>query len=1158
LGDWIVNTVVPGDKVLPQVGGKDRPLFVNTTENDVNITTASQFVPQGADTSALHWPMKPGAAWQTPVGVYPENPGTVANNPDPICAGPTHTVHVTNPGFQSHGGSPFEGQVRNTCGAKMLHVAAGQSIAPNFHYHTTVDVPIPTKYAGYMVDDVSVATDKRSTALGEVAGIANAPIGIYDWTGRLLHTVTSDYNGQYELIMPSSDMNMCPNPANACANVYRFVGNDPGQPGAPNVNWNPAYRTIAANFDAWPGIITPADNAPTKAVMSLEGPGAQFTVPAVCAPKLTTPQLFAVNKPYIKTSDGNTMTLTIDGQGFGATKGSGAVRLSNGGTLSTTSWTDRHIDVSINGNNISAGPHTLSITNGTGQTTTNALTFHVLKGSYNPTIFEVGPTKTYKVIQTALEAAAALPPATNSNPNRQNALVVVYPTTPSAFTPLGAYYENIIIHSPVKVQGVGPGGVRPDGTFVLGTTIDGRFFWQTTSAETAANTDSDNTEPYLLAWENLITSLTFVGDPDTPIGQTVTVLAPTTTTYKASYRPALDGFTVSGGEARDFPANINEVGGGTIVEKPATDELPGQAEVQGGAIFIYHYANNFQVTNNVVQANQGAFGSIRVGTAYPTAEDGPNHNYDVQISHNRIVANGGTNLAGGIALFQDSNNYRVDNNEICGNHSTEYGGGISHFGNSAGGRIDHNKIMLNQSVDEGGGIMVGGELPAIGQLSKGSGAVTIDHNYIGDNLGGDDGGGIRFLMAGDSPMSVNDNMITNNVSAHEGGGIALDDAPNVRIVNNTIAKNVSTATAPTSNGLPAPAGISTTRQSKLLQASLPAGASIFSKPLILNNILYDNRAGSWSAGGVVGIGALGDLTPINYWDIGTGDNSGKLEPINSLLGSPANPVNAFQGYTDTPADHNIIVSPSDATTDQIFGAGAVLQKRVYDTHITVSPWRTYFRFRPSAIVAIDLPENVLGDYHLRSNASPANNNGASGPVSYQGLSVSVPNTDIDDQARPSGGNDRVEIGADEIAGNGGGGGGGGAPGGNVAGGNPPAGNTAGGGQPRAAQGSTTTPGTTAPSSGGTASAAGSSGSGGGSAGQPNRAATSQGSGANPATTTGRNGTKASTNFMTAVENELALVAHNPATLPLGALLVLLLGLPVGILVYRRRRKGTAR
>ena len=58
------------------------------------------------------------------------------------------------------------------------------------------------------------------------------------------------------------------------------------------------------------------------------------------------------------------------------------------------------------------------------------------------------------------------------------------------------------------------------------------------------------------------------------------------------------------------------------------------------------------------------------------------------------------------------------------------------------------------------------------------------------------------------------NIIANNLSTHEGGGIALDDAPNVTLVNNTIAKNITTATAATNGAVggikPAnPAGLST-------------------------------------------------------------------------------------------------------------------------------------------------------------------------------------------------------------------------------------------------------------------------------------------------------------------------------------------------------------
>ena len=49
----------------------------------------------------------------------------------------------------------------------------------------------------------------------------------------------------------------------------------------------------------------------------------------------------------------------------------------------------------------------------------------------------------------------------------------------------------------------------------------------------------------------------------------------------------------------------------------------------------------------------------------------------MRIARNRIIANGGTNLAGGIGLFAESDNYVVADNDICGNFSAEYGGGIS-------------------------------------------------------------------------------------------------------------------------------------------------------------------------------------------------------------------------------------------------------------------------------------------------------------------------------------------------------------------------------------------------------------------------------------------------------------------------------------------------
>ncbi len=108
--------------------------------------------------------------------------------------------------------------------------------------------------------------------------------------------------------------------------------------------------------------------------------------------------------------------------------------------------------------------------------------------------------------------------------------------------------------------------------------------------------------------------------------------------------------------------------------------------------------------------------------------------------------------------------------------------------------------------------MVAGELPANPANPSGSGRVTIDSNIIEANLANDDGGGIRMLQAGNVRITITNNMIVDNVSTHEGGGIAFDDSIDVRIVNNTVMGNLTTATAATSRRQAA-AGLSTTANS---------------------------------------------------------------------------------------------------------------------------------------------------------------------------------------------------------------------------------------------------------------------------------------------------------------------------------------------------------
>lgn len=928
-GDYLVEVVIPNDTF-------GKPLYQVTKEEDINVFNGDSYTPL---------------------------------LPPPACAGALHLVDSTgNDTFLAEGASPWEGVWRPQCDVKLVQLGSGRSIAPTFNLFT--DVPIPGKYYGYIVDDLNVASDPKALFYGEKNGIAS-PIGIYDFSNRLVTTISSDPHGVFEVLLPSTDTINCPSPSGICAGMYRLVGNDPGQPGQFNPTYNPQYRTISANFEVWPGIIIPADLAPTQMAASIQAPGSQFNNVAQCTLDAATPQLFAVSQPYVNGSG----AFTIQGTGFGAA--AGQVLLDGSILLSTTGWTDRQIDVTVPAGT-PIGPHQLSIEASNGQSTVNGLTFHVLGAGYSPALFEVGVGKAYDPTDpdhitvdpvSGQQYSHALQDALNDASEEAQALVVVYPGAQGLFNPFGAYYENIIMHSPVKLQGVGPGGVYPDTTGVLGSVISGLGF----------GADTQYAEDWRVFIANLNIASPGVGEILFAEGQTVSVVATATDQYNTpSYKAAIDGFSLEGGDQMGFPNNLNQIFG-------TQNGLPVVVETQGGGIFVYAYARYLQITNNQIKNNSGSYaGGIRIGT--PNWED--SHNDDMTIARNRIFANGGTNLAGGIGVFEGSRNYEIANNDLCGNFSAEYGGGISVYGLSPNGKIHHNRLYFNRSYDEAGGIMIAGELPADPlTLSPGSGPVDIYSNLVQGNLANDDGGGIRFLMSGNFPMNVYNNFIVNNISTHEGGGIALDDAPDVRFYNNTVMKNITTATALTSDGNPAAAGLATTHNSAAMQAALPLGSPDFSDPLMFNNIFWDNRAGNWdiATSSVSGIGIATDPNPIRLWDMGSTEPGITLSPTNSMLNE-----NVLSSIVPD-ASNQIGVDPQVAAT--------------YDASVAVLPWRTQPGVVGIALVAVELPPNLLGNYHLQMT-SPANDAGAASKGA-----ISAPTSDIDGQLRPS--DLGFEIGADE-------------------------------------------------------------------------------------------------------------------------------------------------
>ena len=963
-GDYLVAVKMPNDTL-------GRPEYKVTREEDINIGNGDQFVPQV---------------------------------PPPACAGALHTVDVAgilpdgptatnNQTFVDIGGSPYEGQQKPLCDTKLVSLKNGKSIVPTFNYFT--DVPLPGRFWGLLVDDLNFSSDPKSLTVGEKAGVPFAPVGIYDYSNKLVYTTESDYNGLWDVLMPSTNRINCPTPSGVCANLYRFVGNDPGAPGHLNLNYKPNYITIAAEFEALPGLIVPADLAPTQVGVNVQLPGGQFSQ-VQCAQDPVQPQIYTISQPYGTPS--NTTTYTLTGYGFGTTQGVGQLLLdpatgSGAATsLPITSWSNTQIVFRVPTGSV-VGARNLHIKASNGQSTVNGLTFHVIGSAYNPKIYEVGPGKTYDptstnsatggihAIQHAIDAAAA---AHSGVTNYQGDLVVVYPNVADLVNPRnnprGAYFENLIVSKAVEIQGVGPGGTRPDtGATTIGTIIDASAFagdsviatdWYTTLGALPVNNAGT-------AWD---------GNQNVFDGAGITIFARSgsgTGTFAEStargYAPRIDGLDLRGGNQQGFPGNLNAIGGGAT-------GLPANMITQGGAIFANAYASTLRITNNTVQNNGGAYGTIRIGTPDIPAPDTSNHNEDIRIADNRIIQNAGTNLAGAIGLFAGSDRYEVANNDICGNFSAEYGGGISAFGYSPNGKIHDNRVYFNASYDEGGGIMVGGTLQADPSVpSAGSGPVDIYNNQVQANLSNDDGGGIRFLMAGNFPMNVYNNMVVNNVSTHEGGGIALNDSPDVRVFNNTIMKNITTATAVTSNGTPAPAGLSTSLNSGPLQGSLPLGSPAFSDPLLFNNIFWDNRAGTRAGGSVTGIGAAGDTTAINNWDLGDADLAGLLSPTNSVL----------QVGTGT------IASP----TNQVGVDPAVIAP--YDVGMSFQVWRNNPAFVGAVMATVDLPPNQMGNYHLLAG-SPAANAGAS----IKGT-VAAPTFDFDNGGRPSSGG--YEIGADELA-----------------------------------------------------------------------------------------------------------------------------------------------
>ncbi len=229
-GDYLVSLEIPNDLT-------GNPMYKVTGEEDINIANGNQIIPQVPP---------PGCAGPLhTVDVLDGNattdnyPAVVGNGTNGAPTGVTvpASTPVENQTFVDIGSTPYEGAPKPTCETKLVTLNNGKSIVPMFNVFT--DVPLPSRLRGLIIDDVNFSANPKHTAYGEKAPAPFLPIGIYDFTNKLVTTVESDFNGFYDVLLPSTNHISCPTPSGVCAGMYRFVGNDPGVPGHLNANFNP-------------------------------------------------------------------------------------------------------------------------------------------------------------------------------------------------------------------------------------------------------------------------------------------------------------------------------------------------------------------------------------------------------------------------------------------------------------------------------------------------------------------------------------------------------------------------------------------------------------------------------------------------------------------------------------------------------------------------------------------------------------------------------------------------------------------------------------------------------------------------------------------------------------------------------------------------------
>jgi hypothetical protein len=895
----------------------------------------------------------------------------------PVCLGDLHKV----PQFQSlfpdqQLPAPFAGQMRPLCDRKQVTVEDGKNSPSDFYFFTKV--PKAARVVGLVTNDLANTLNAGDINFTEKQAPSWLPVSFQDYLGNEITRVYTDEFGAYNALLPSTFTINPPIPTGVSPDMVTVCLNHPGPIKDPNNPgrfitdpwFNTHFSQTCLTFDFWPAKTTILDTPVipvaaftgatdtnldcefpdgTPVMYSVSGPGggpfvrrAGATVTIVSVGKIEVP-----NPDWDPTVAGSPRKIKRD-YGFGGVKGTIKVG-----------------DVAVPKGNVtwSSDGKTISFTVPAGMQTGELV---VTRGD-NGSSSVMGVTLTIGDVPTVVRVSAgqSIQNAINTAPT--GALILVAP---------GVYQdENIIVWKNVRLQGWG----------APSTIINGSPF--------PSQKVSD--------WRALLKTLTDSGQVDLLPGQDPTfkneeapgiMVLVKDGEFTSSSKARIDGFTVSG-------AN------------------------EGGGMFINAFAHYLEISNNRIINNLGTFGGgIRIGNpSFVNALCGTGYcssqNDNISIHNNQIIENGGINGGGGVNIYKGADNYGLSENLICGNFSSRNGAGVSHLGLSNNGLIANNMIILNESFygdplgGEAGGILIAGQPAPVGTppgtLTEGSGSVTINTNVIQGNLAGSgDGGGIRTNLVNgqdvqastDPPndwyfVNIFNNIIVNNVSGLAGGGISIKDTARVKIINNTLANNDSTASGISAFGAgalnpstPQGAGVVSRAHSIGLLNAIGAGAgpefSDFSNPVLYNNIVWHNRSFYFDPAANAGLGGLVANPSMPYWDLQV---QGTVTPVNM------DPKNCI--LTDTTG-----YDPTNIQADPTFVSEYFNQLR------TVQVAQEGGNF----VNVIFRPLTLTGDYRILSS-SPAVDKGSDIFLSQ----FPELQKDFEGEVRPTG--SASDIGADETS-----------------------------------------------------------------------------------------------------------------------------------------------